>query len=154
MSAKKGIIRHKSLYPLSHHHHHALFMALNLRRAGTEKSKRSAVEIKKELQDFWEPDGQEHFREEEEILLPAYAAHGSLDRPEISEMLIEHVKIRSLIYQITNMEEDYIPLMQELGQMLEAHIRKEERILFPMMEDAFPEEVLKKLAPLFHKKEG
>ncbi|WP_228550225.1 hypothetical protein [Salinibacillus xinjiangensis] len=60
----KGIQRHDSLYPLSHHHHHALFLALKLKRIGTEKS---------ELKYFWEKDGNQHFRDEEEIVLPVFA---------------------------------------------------------------------------------
>lgn len=150
MADKKGIVRHKSLYPLSHHHHHALFLALNLRRAGTEKSKLSIDEIKKELKTFWEDGGQEHFREEEEILLPAFASHASIEQVEISEMLLEHVKIRSLIWEIERNKHDDVPLMRELGNLLESHIRKEERILFPMIEKALPEEVLQELAPFFH----
>lgn len=29
--------RHEALTPLSHHHHHALVVALDFKRAGTEK---------------------------------------------------------------------------------------------------------------------
>ncbi|MRH43508.1 hemerythrin domain-containing protein [Aquibacillus halophilus] len=143
--------RHESLYPLSHHHHHALFLALSLRKVGTEKSKLSVDEMKKELQLFWEPNGQQHFRDEEEILLPAYAQNESIDHPEITAMLLEHVKIRSLINQILNQTEELEPMMHELGQLLDIHIRREERVIFPMIEQALPEDVLKGLEPYLHK---
>lgn len=149
---RKGIKRHEALYPLSHHHHHALFLALKLRRAGTDKSKLTTMEIKNELIQFWDNGGQEHFREEEEVLLPSYALHhGSINQPEIIEMLLEHVNIRALIQKIKQMDSDLEPVLQQLGNMLEAHIRKEERILFPMIEKALPEEALEALAPYLHK---
>ncbi|MFC3039695.1 hemerythrin domain-containing protein [Virgibacillus xinjiangensis] len=151
---RKGIKRHESLYPLSHHHHHALFMALQLRRIGTEKSKLTADEMKNNLEYFWERDGNQHFRDEEEILLPVYAQHDSVERQEISEMLMEHVIIRSHIQQILASEEDPTSLMNHLGQLLETHIRKEERVIFPMIEKALPEEELKRMEPYLHVSEA
>lgn len=142
--------RHDALHPLTHHHHHALVAALKLKRAGTAESQLSMDEIKNELHHFWEPGGQEHFREEEEILLPVYAEHASLDCPEIPEMLIEHVKIRALVNQVLKSNEKTAERMHELGHLLEAHVRKEERVIFPMIEDALPEAVLQEMAPYLH----
>jgi len=87
----KGIMRHEALYPLSHHHHHAFVMALKLKRAGTKKSKHTTDELKKELDVFWKKDGNQHFRDEEEIVLPVYAKYADMNHPEIIEMLLEHV---------------------------------------------------------------
>ncbi|WP_246050132.1 hemerythrin domain-containing protein [Aquibacillus sediminis] len=151
MDKKKGIKRHETLYPLSHHHHDALFLALKLRRAGTEKSQLSVDELKNEVNQFWEPGGQQHFREEEEILLPAYAEYESIDQPEIKEMLLEHVMVRSLVRKIQQADTGLEPIMRELGELLEAHVRKEERIIFPMVEKALPEQVLVELEPHWHR---
>src|SRR5690625_7634097 len=85
-------------------------------------------EVKQDVQDFWEPEGNEHFREEEEILLTAFAQHASIERPEIEEMLLEHVKIRAQMDTLLQKEEIDISLMNDLGVLLESHIRKEERI--------------------------
>lgn len=142
--------RHEALQPLSRHHHHALVAALKLKRAGTEKSKFTTEEVKTDLQLFWNPGGKNHFREEEEILLPAYAKYTALDHPEISEMLLEHVKIRSLISEVDKVEGDPIALMHELGHLLEEHVRKEEGTIFPMIEEALPKQALVDLAPCFH----
>lgn len=144
---RKGIKRHESLKPLSRHHMIALHLALKLRRAGTDKSDLTEDELQKEVQDFWEPDGQNHFREEEEILLIEFAKYSSIDRPEIIEMLLEHVQIRSLIDEIIKASEVSIKQMNELGEVLEEHVRKEERIVFPMIEQALPEDVLVEMAP-------
>ena len=65
-------------------------------------------------------------------------------------MLLEHVKIRALIDKISSTAEIDLDTMHELGSMLEAHVRKEERIIFPMIEMALPEEVLQKMAPYLH----
>lgn len=134
--------RHPSLQPLSRHHHHALVVAqmLILQQEPQE-------EIKDKLKDFWVNGGREHFREEEEYLLPEYAKYQSLDRPEIYGLLVEHVKIRSLISGIC--ADGNLGKMKELGEMLKEHIRKEERVVFPMIQEGVPEESLRKLEPLF-----
>lgn len=147
---RKGIKRHEALKPLSRHHMVGLHVALKLGRAGKKESKLTDEEIKKDVKEFWVPGGQQHFREEEEILLPTYAEHASVDRPEITEMLTEHVKIRSLINKVLNTDSIDIETMHELGTMLEAHIRKEERVIFPMIEKALPEDVLQAMAPYLH----
>lgn len=107
-------------------------------------------EIIQNLQEFWEPEGRQHFREEEEVLLTAFAQHASIDRPEIKEMLLEHVGIRALIDTLLRAEETDISIMHDLGKLLESHIRKEERIIFPMIEKALPEKKLRELAPYLH----
>ncbi|MCT2536122.1 hemerythrin domain-containing protein [Aquibacillus koreensis] len=146
----KGIKRHESLYPLSHHHHHALFLALNLRKVGTDKSNYTLDELKEELRVFWEDGGQQHFRDEEEILLPNFALYSSTNHPEIAEMLLEHVSIRAIMKQILDKNEADEAVMYELGQLLDTHIRREERVIFPMIEEALPEEVLVNMAPYLH----
>lgn len=145
----RGIKRHKALYPLSHHHHHGLVIAHRLMKAGTEKSKFTNEDLKQKLQQFWHPGGNDHFREEEELLLPTYAKYESLDRPEIVENLLEHVQIRSMIRQVLEQSSISELLMRKLGALLEAHIRKEERVIFPMIEQALPEEELLKLGSEF-----
>lgn len=142
--------RHDALHPLTHHHHHALVAAMKLKRAGTEKNELTIEELKRDLHDFWEPGGQEHFREEEEIVLPVYSRYAKLDIAEIIQMLLEHVRIRGLVWEVLETPDDPIERMNELGQLLEAHVRLEERVVFPMIEDALPEEALHKLKPYLH----
>lgn len=83
--------RHQALQPLSRHHHHALVMAQML-----INQKEDFKSIQRELSDFWNKGGREHFREEEEYLLPEYTKYNPIDRPEIRELLLEHIQIRSL----------------------------------------------------------
>lgn len=147
---RKGLKRHESLKPLSRHHMIALHLALKLSRVGTDKSKLTPQEMKEELREFWEPNGQQHFREEEEVVLTAFAKYAPINRPEIIDMLLEHVTIRSLIDTILTSTTLELEQMHELSNILEAHVRKEERIIFPMIEKALPEEVLIELAPYLH----
>lgn len=148
-SKRKSIKRHKGLHPLSHHHHHALVAAHRLMKAGTEDSKFPLAELPGILRTFWHNEGQQHFREEEELLLPLYARYASLDRPEITDMLLEHVKLRSLIMQALEQETPSAEFLREIGTMLEAHVRKEERVTFGIIEDAIPDEALLNLGPEF-----
>src|SRR5690625_2863611 len=93
-SKRKGIKRHVSLQPLSRHHMKGLFVALKLSRAGTEESRISTEEIVKDAKEFWLNGGEEHFREEEEILLPVYSEYADINDQIIIDMLLEHVKLR------------------------------------------------------------
>src|SRR5699024_11255671 len=113
------------------------------------KSKIYDKQIIEESLDFRYLREQDHFREEKEILLPAYAAYANVNQPEIIEMLLEHIKIRSAMDRLFN-EELNNEEIRELGSLLHDHIRKEERILFPMIEAALPEAKLQKLAPLLY----
>ncbi|MFB4168377.1 hemerythrin domain-containing protein [Virgibacillus sp. JSM 102003] len=150
MTNRKGIKRHESLQPLSRHHMIGLHLALKLKRAGTDESLLTKEEIKQEVDEFWNPNGQQHFREEEEFLLPAYAQYENVEQPEIIEMLLEHVKIRAQMDNLINAKDVSLDVMHELGMLLEAHIRKEERVIFPMIEKALPEKKLHELAPYLH----
>lgn len=149
MSKRKGIKRHEALQPLSRHHMIGLHVGLKLSRTATDKSKIPYEQIIEDTREFWFLGGQDHFREEEEILLPAYAAYADVDQPDIVEMLLEHIKIRSGMDRLFN-EQLNEEEMRTLGSLLHEHIRKEERILFPMIEAGLPEEKLQELAPLLY----
>jgi hemerythrin-like domain-containing protein len=143
--------RHAAMSPLSRHHHHALVIALKINKTFKEAdvSRETVLGLKEEVVRFWENGGQAHFREEEEILLPAYSRYSDIHHDEIIAMLLEHVTIRGLASAIREQEEPAAPLRQ-LSGLLERHVRREERVIFPMIEKALPEHELEKLAPYFH----
>ncbi|SFM08709.1 hemerythrin domain-containing protein [Salibacterium qingdaonense] len=146
MTEKKGIQRHESLHSLSHHHHEGLFLALNLKRVETKKARYSLEQTAADVKNFWVPGGKQHFREEEEILLPAYAEYGPVDLPEIKTMLVDHIRIRAMMESIIHNDTPSPDAMHELGERLETHIRLEERVIFPYIEETLPEEKLQELA--------
>ncbi len=78
--------RDPALVSLSHDHHQALFVAQKLRRA--------TAEARTEFLAYWETHGHAHFRIQEEVLLPAYAAHGDPHHRLVAHALCDHVSIR------------------------------------------------------------
>jgi hemerythrin-like domain-containing protein len=120
--------RSQELTPLSHDHHQALFAAQQLKRAESPDAVRPAVVS------FWEEHGRRHFTIEEEILLPGWIANDPGADPSMAvRVLTDHLTIRS---DLRRLEGDALPLedVHALGARLEAHVRFEERELFPMIE--------------------
>jgi iron-sulfur cluster repair protein YtfE (RIC family) len=132
--------RHRALESLSRDHHHALVVAQRLKRA-TEPA---ADEARSAFLDYWEADGREHFREEEEVLLPALARFADPEQPVIARVLIDHVRIRRFAAELADAPP--VATLQGLGEELEQHVRREERELFPLIERAMPEGELVALA--------
>jgi hemerythrin-like domain-containing protein len=58
----------------------------------------------------------------------------------LQQALREHREMTEIISQIENDREN-LPLQQLFIQLLEAHIRFEERILFPYLQEYFPEKL-------------
>ncbi|SIS47038.1 hemerythrin domain-containing protein [Salimicrobium flavidum] len=140
--------RHEALIPLSHHHHHGLVLAQRLQKTEERDKFR---ELMKDIQEFWENDGRDHFREEEEILLPLYSCYASIEEDEdIRKMLMDHVVIRGLIEKLHKVERHDYELFRELGEKLHDHIRMEERVIFPKIETAVPDKELYKAEGQFH----
>jgi hemerythrin-like domain-containing protein len=148
--------RHRSLHPLSEHHHHALIQALLIRRAdeGSAEQRKAALrETAENLVRFWKVNGRQHFRQEEEILLPAYARHVPLDQnPAVMRMLAEHASIRGQVEELERalasdelVEDDVIAL----GKLLQRHVRLEEDQIFPAIEAALSEEEMAALGDRF-----
>jgi hemerythrin-like domain-containing protein len=137
--------RHKSLYPLSHDHHHALVQARNLRLASSTPDVSLLLQTAAKFIEFWDASLQIHFRQEEEILLPVFSKCTSPERPEIIETLKQHTEIRELYGELRRHVEQERPVasqVAELAHRLEQHIRYEESDLFPAIESAVPEEEL------------
>lgn len=130
--------RDPALVPLSHDHHQALFVAQTLRRATPE----TAADARAAFLRFWEREGRTHFREEEEILLPAFAGYGDPAHPLVARALCEHVAIRQRAATVS----DSVDELVALGSALAAHVRLEERELFPLIERTLPPAALAELA--------
>jgi iron-sulfur cluster repair protein YtfE (RIC family) len=136
--------RHPSLRDLSVDHHHALVQAHRLQRAAhSDEATRHA--LAGEFLQFWQQDGQRHFCEEEQVLLPFFARYGDVEQEPIQQMLRDHILIRR---DTLRLEEDptHNPnTCRELGERLEAHVRLEERAVFPLIEAAVPDDALSEL---------
>lgn len=137
--------RHAALAELSRDHHHALAVAQRLRRAAGGAG---AADARERFLEYWESEGREHFREEEEILLPACAGFVDPHEPLVARVLSEHVRIRHHARELASSEHPPLELLHELGRQLGSHVRLEERELFPLIEDVMPSAELRRLVGL------
>lgn len=124
--------RHRALQPLSRDHHVALVAAQRLRRADEPAQARDTFLT------FWREHGAHHFRVEEEVLLPAFAAHADPGAECVARMLIDHARIRAAAARLEDDVNPPVETLHELGSMLERHVRLEEREVFPLIEAALP----------------
>lgn len=86
--------------------------------------------------DFWRHECDKHFRVEEEVLFPAYAAHAGDDDALLARALADHAEIRRRVADVESAEVPAGSPLRELGDRLSAHVRLEERELFPAIERA------------------
>ena len=126
--------RNPGLVTLSRDHHQALSVAQKLRRATAD----TAQEARSAFVAYWEEHGRAHFRLEEEILLPAYAAHADPHHPLVARALCDHVAIRARVDALAVDEAPDPATLRELGEGLADHVRLEERELFGLIEAALP----------------
>ena len=138
--------RHPALHTLSHDHHQGLILAQQIKKDAPQyKGMPSTLEGKKEYTlSFYKTELVQHFKDEEEILFPAVKNKNvELDKL-ITEVISEHRKMETLIHDLekTHQLEN---VLNELGSFLEKHIRKEERELFPAIEEILTEGQLSKL---------
>lgn len=134
--------RHKSLAPLSREHHGALILAQLIKRnapayqglpTDTEEKVNYAI-------NFYKTDLIQHFSKEEIILEKVKHADDAIAKLA-KEITGEHTLLTSRFLSLDT-SDDKITALDELGHLLEAHIRKEERILFPLIQEHCSEEML------------
>jgi iron-sulfur cluster repair protein YtfE (RIC family) len=147
--------RAAELKSLSEDHHHGLVHARRLRRAASADA---LAEAARGFLGFWQAETSGHFRKEEEVLLPVYATHGGdLARDPVLQMHSQHAGIRGLVMQLSDEVRGgdvRLETLREIGERLEAHIRLEERKLFPMIEEFLSEEALGELGSRLAVKEA
>lgn len=119
--------RHPSLQPLSDDHHRALVLARRLRRTSTGADPTVLGALAREVQREFDEAIEPHFRVEERWLLPVLERRG--EGRLAAQTLEDHARLRTLVHD--QWSED---TAQELGMLLEKHVRFEERVLFPEAE--------------------
>ena len=77
-----------------------------------------------------------HFEVEEELLFPK-ALEIEEAAAVVRTLLSEHAQIRELLAELPHADEQKLPeSLKAFGEILERHIRLEERELFPILESA------------------
>ena len=130
-------MRHPSLLPLSHDHHHGLALGLRCRKQalGRLKPMGSAGlrERATEVLAFYESNLMAHFRAEEEVLFATMRSAVPQSAAAIDQLVREHEQVREAMVRLKTME-GLAKSLFDVGDLLERHIRKEERELFPLFE--------------------
>jgi iron-sulfur cluster repair protein YtfE (RIC family) len=97
------------------------------------------------LAEFLERHLRPHFAVEERIVFPAAREAGADVARLVSQLVVEH---RSMIEAVQSLAADNVATAERLaafGERLNAHIRLEDRTLFPLMETRLPAAALARL---------
>ncbi len=141
--------RSKYLETLSWEHHNGLVLSYRLKK-GMELNV-PIEELKNYLLYLWTNSVSHHFKHEEQHL--AVMNEKIKDRELLDRMLKEHREFYRLIESLSGETDDNNKkkLIEEFTANLEAHIRFEERELFPFIEQHFPESKLASIGRILHK---
>lgn len=131
--------RELRLQGLSSDHHHSLILVNHIRQALAHGG--SELELCAHVAAHYEKDLEPHFRVEEQLLLPELSNDSVRDLA--SRTLAEHRLLRS---QIAASMSGQLDALRALADTLEAHVRFEERELYPACQVAVPEQVLDEVA--------
>ena len=125
------------LRDLSDDHHTALVLARRCRRPQPGDDARA---VWSRLREAFASHLEPHFAIEEEHLLPALEAIGE---PELAERIrAEHALLRARVAEGAGDRE----ALAELGQLLDAHVRFEEREVFEATQHRLPDATLRAIA--------
>lgn len=137
--------RHKSLIPLSKDHYEGLLLAQQIRAnrimmigwpADPEDRARFVAR-------FYDEHLKIHFTAEEESLFPFVNLYVPQASVLVEELVAEHGRIKDLIARFAKPDVSTVEKeLSNFSEILERHIRKEERRLFPLFENNAPQEIL------------
>ena len=131
MADSKPIKRSQQLAPLSREHHDSLLFTWKIKQGLNNGT--PATAIISFVQWYWKNFLQQHFDEEEKLLLPCLPPADKLSL----QLKAEHEKIKEMI--TGSLHESSLAV---LAEMINDHIRFEERQFFPHAEKELDENVL------------
>ncbi len=132
MISNRPLKRALELQPLSHDHHHGLQLCWKIR---TGFSKQIEVQRIKNYADwFFTTHLEPHFELEEKYIFTVLDPKNEL----VKQALTDHRRLKRLFSQTTDLEKS----LGRIEEELEKHIRFEERVLFPEVQnEATPEQL-------------
>ncbi len=125
MQDKKPLKRHSALQPLSRDHHHSLLLVWKLRKG--IKAKIELKRITQYVKWFYEAYELAHFNHEEQYVLPILDD----ENEAVKKIKAEHQILKEAFLKETHSTES----LTDLANLLESHIRFEERTLFNLIQD-------------------
>jgi len=132
---KKPIKRNPNIVKLSRDHHASLLFCWKLRQG---IKRHAAIDrMVKYIQYFWVQHFAPHFKEEEEFLF------ASVNDDKIQKAIEDHRRIQMLINELSYLDsKESAERLPGLADTVDEHVRYEERVLFPHLENALSEEQL------------
>lgn len=134
--------RDPSLIPLSHDHHEGLIFAFRIRHghgpSGEVWEARTAADQARETAAFFREHLAPHFRAEEQAIFPVLEPYLKPGERVVAELREEHAQLRALVEALEQGTGDLAGTLRAFGELLERHIRKEERDLFALFEARVP----------------
>lgn len=135
--------RHNSLIPLSREHQYALLLCLRIHRGLAESKEKPNWVHEQAIKtvQFYDAELVLHFKAEEEILFPPMRSFQNA-HALIEDLLIEHKSLQALVENLrATTGGSLASTLEDFADALEAHIRKEERALFPIYESEVSQEL-------------
>lgn len=132
--------RSEELVPLSREHNTALKLARDARRAADNGSEPEISDVWRRLSRAWHTEMAVHFRVEEQYLFPVLREHG--EHELVDELMREH---RAMQYALEDPRRQDRSRLDAIGHVLAAHIRREEREVFPRIEQLMTPEIRQRI---------
>lgn len=137
--------RHDSLVPLSIEHHEVLILAQVLKKdipdykdMPTEPSEKLKL-LKATFTNIMKP----HFIAEEKIAEDIRGRFEKIDKIS-DEIISEHTQIEDAISKLDS-SSNLVDDLDELGKLMDIHVRKEERLWFQLIQEKLGDEYLENL---------
>ncbi len=140
--------RHPSLETLSFEHHDALVIALRLRKGVASNASQQAM--KEYALSVYRQHLIRHFEQEENSLVKALQSKEEI-RPLVQRMLDEHQRFAELAEQLQFAGKGLRPVLTEFSELLNSHVRFEERELFSRAEEVLSREQLERISEYLHR---
>lgn len=136
--------RHPALIPISQDHHKALLLAQLIKKNapvyhGLPTDLMGKMNFAKEI---YHTELENHFRDEEQFVFPYLNGKDVELDNLISEIVHEHIILKERITSL-NDNLNLVDELDEIGKILEEHVRKEERILFEKAQTILNDEELR-----------
>lgn len=142
--------RHEALAPLSREHHEALILAQILKK-GAPAYKGLPVDTKEKILyalNMYHSTLKDHFIKEESVIAKVQHAHAKIEMAG-KEIIDEHRLLEGLFLSLENSKNPE-ECMNILGSALENHIRKEERVLFSLIQENISDAELDEVSKMLH----
>lgn len=129
--------RAEALRDLSREHHEALVLARRARTTATQPDSAEAHAQRAHLLERWAAQFEPHFAREEHTLLPELTRAG-----QTAPVALAHEQHATLRHLVERLRAGDLQALAVWGEAMDAHVRFEERTLFPLAQTVLEPSVL------------